>query len=230
MTPLTAPSSAFDDLAAAKARHPAGRLLGRSGDAPARFAATVALLTGPWRVTDPVGFAAAMTSAPTVAGHGVTDLSTAAGEALVPALASIAPRRKLGLWWVSGSVSGHLHVEARAEAPAGRDAAAGSGPGADPEIFVLAHLVEPLGGPGRRTVPADHSWIVVVIGDGSGGVAAVARATLACPRRPRCCPPPLPAVRFPLGALKARLISPALEAEAASVRPPAAVLPLARRD
>ncbi|MGH8991723.1 MAG: hypothetical protein ACRDZ7_09380, partial [Acidimicrobiia bacterium] len=58
-----------DDLAAAKARHPAGRLLtGRSGP-PLRFADAVALLTGPWRVNDPLGFAAAMTTAPVVAGH-----------------------------------------------------------------------------------------------------------------------------------------------------------------
>lgn len=213
------PGSA-DDLAAAKARHPAGRLLaGRSGP-PLRFAAAVALLTGPWRVNDPVGFATAMTAAPVVAGHRVTDLSATACEELVATLAGIAPRPRLALWWVSGIAPGHLVVEARAEAPAGRDGA---------EVFVLAHLVEPLG-PGRRgALPADHSWVVVVIGDGSGGVAHVARATLACPCRPRCCPPPMTSVRFPLAALRARLITPALEAEEASSPPPAVVLPLARR-
>lgn len=219
MTPPLADPGSIDDLAAAKARHPAGRLLGPPGDPPLRFAATVALLTGHWRVTDPVGFAAAMTSAPTVADHDVSDFSTAAGEDLVAPLAGIASRRKLGLWWVSGAVAGQLHVEARAEAPAGREG---------PEVFVLSHLVEPLGGPGPR-VPGDHSWVVVVVGDRSGGVAAVARATLACPRHPRCCPPPIAAARFPLAALKARLLSPALEAEEASSRPAGAVLELHSR-
>ncbi|MGH8975425.1 MAG: hypothetical protein ACRD0C_19745, partial [Acidimicrobiia bacterium] len=195
MTPSTAPSSASAaDLAAAKARHPAGRHRGRVGAQPLRFGETVALLTGPWRVDDPIGFAAAMTTAGAIAGRPVTDLSISAGEDLLVALAGIAPRRRLGLWWVAGSVASQLHVEARAEAPAGRGG---------PEIFVLAHLVEPLANPGGPTVPADHSWVVVVVGDGAGGVAAIARATLACPRRPRCCPPPATAARFPLAALKA---------------------------
>ncbi|HEY3240100.1 MAG TPA: hypothetical protein VGL92_11085 [Acidimicrobiia bacterium] len=220
MPPSFADPASADDLAAAKARHPAGRLLGRRSGPPLRFAEAVALLTGPWRVSDPIGFAAAMTTDPTVAGHPVSDLSAPAGEKLVPALAGIAPRRRLALWWVSGVAAGHLHVEARAEAPAGRDG---------PEVFVVAHLVEPLGHDGRRALPADHSWAVVVLGDGSGGVAHVARATLACPRRPRCCPPAVAAARFPLAALRARLITPALQAEAASSPPPAAVLPLPRR-
>jgi hypothetical protein len=221
MTPSTAPSSTFAaDLAAAKARHPAGRRRGQSGDRPMRFGETVALLTGPWRIDDPVGFATAMTTAGAIAGHPVADLSTTAGDDLMTALAGVATRPRLGLWWVAGSVAGQLHVEARAEAPAGREG---------PEIFVLAHLVEPLGTPGYQTVPADHSWVVVIVGDGSGGVAAIARATLACPRRPRCCPAPVTAARFPLAALKARLLSPALEAEDASSRPPAAVLALPSR-
>jgi hypothetical protein len=216
---LASPATA-DDLAAARARHPAGRLLGHRSGPPLRFAEAVALLTGPWRVNDPVGFAAVMTAAPTVAGHCVTDLSAPAGGDLVAALAGLAPRRKLARWWVSGIAAGHLVVEARAEAPAGRDG---------PEVFVLAHLVEPLGPNARRALPVDHSWVVVVFGDGSGGVAHVARAKLACPRRPRCCPPPVADARFPLAALRARLITPALEAEEASSPPPATVLPLPRR-
>jgi hypothetical protein len=216
---LAHPGSA-DDLAAAKARHPAGRLFpGRGG--PLRFADAVALLTGPWRVNDPVGFAAAMTTAPTVARQPVTELSAAAvSDELVAVLAGTAQRSQLALWWVSGTAAGHLHVEARAKAAAGREG---------PEVFVLAHLVEPLGSAGRRAVPADHSWVIVVVGDGSGGVSHVARATLGCPRRPRCCPPPMTSARFPLAALRARLITPALEAEEASSPPPAVVLPLARR-
>ena len=210
---FAAPTSEAE-LAAAKARHPAGRP-GRPGGPRLRFAAAVELLTGPWRVSDPVGFAAAMMTAADVAGHPVTDLSAAAGEDLAAVLAGIAPRPKLALWWVSGSALGQLHVEARAEGAAGREG---------PEIFVLAHLVEPLGPAGRRALPADHSWVVVVVGDGSGGVAAVARAILACPRRPRCCPPAVDAVRFPLAALKARLLSPALEAGEASSRPAATVI------
>jgi hypothetical protein len=121
---------------------------------------------------------------------------------------------------VSGVAGGDLHVEARAEAPAGRDG---------PEVFVVAHLVEPLGQDGRRLPAADHSWVVVVLGDGSGGIAHVTRATLACPRRPRCCPPATAAARFPLAALRALLITPALEAEQASPPPSAAVLPLPHR-
>ena len=219
MTPSTAPSSTFAaEIAAAKARHPASRLLGDGRNRPLRFADTVALLTGPWRVNDPVGFAAAMSAAPAVAGHRVVDLATPEGEGLASTLAGIAPRRRLGVWWVAGSAAGQLHVEARAEA-----AADGEGP----EILVLAHLVEPLG---AGLVPADHSWAVIVAGDGTGGVATVARAALACPRRPRCCPPPGSDVRFPLAALKARLLSPALEAEAASSPPPAAVIPLRRTE
>ncbi len=220
MTPsLAAPGSA-DDLAAAKARHPAGRLLTSHNGPLLDFSGAVSLLTGPWRVNDPTGFAATMTAAPTVCGHPVTELSVTAGDELLTALSGIAPRRKLGLWWVSGVAAGHLVVEARAEAPAGREG---------PQVFVLAHLVEPLG-PGRgRTLAPDHSWVVVLLGDGSGGVAHVVRATLACPCRPRCCPPPMASARFPLAALRARLISPALEAASASSPPPAVVLPLARR-
>jgi hypothetical protein len=217
--PFAAPGSA-DDLAAAKARHPAGRLLTSHDGPPLRFADAVTLLTGPWRVSDPLGFAAAMTAASAVCGHPVADLSATVGDELLTGLAAIAPRRKLGLWWVSGVAAGHLVVEARAEAPAGRDGH---------EVFVLAHLVEPLGPSHGRAFPPDHSWVVVLLGDGAGGVAHVVRSTLACPCRPRCCPPPMTSARFPLAALRARLISPALEAQTASPPPPAVVPPLARR-
>ncbi|MGH9039998.1 MAG: hypothetical protein ACRDZ3_07195 [Acidimicrobiia bacterium] len=213
-SPLAYPGSQ-EDLAAAKARHPAGRLL--TSRERLSFPDAVALLTGSWRVNDPVGFAATMASAATIAGHQVVDLSVSVGMHLVDALAGIGRRPDLAQWWVSGSAAGQLVVEARAEAPAGPDGA---------EVFVLAHLVEPMH-PG--SVPVDHSWVVVVVGDGSGGVAAVTRAMLACPRRPRCCPPPVSDVRFSLAALKARLLSPALEAEDASTREPAAVLSLPRR-
>jgi hypothetical protein len=217
---MTALPDAAKALAIAKSRHPAGRLLGARSGPPLRFAEAVALLTGPWRVSDPIGFAAAMTTAPKLAGHGVTDLATPAADRLVAALARAARRPRLALWWVSGRAAGHLHVEARAEVAAGRES---------PELFVLAHLVEALCPTGGGPVRADHSWVVAVMGDGSGGVADVARATLACPRRPRCCPPPVAAARFPLAALRTRLITPALEAEEASSPPPAVVLPLPRR-
>ena len=95
MTPsLAAPGSA-DDLAAAKARHPAGRLLTSHNGPLLGFSGAVALLTGPWRVNDPTGFAATMTAAPTVCGHPVTELSVTAGDELLTALSGIAPRRKL---------------------------------------------------------------------------------------------------------------------------------------
>jgi len=218
--PFAAPGST-DELAAAKARHPAGRLLTARSGPLSRFAEVVALLTGPWRVSDPVGFATAMTTDPSVAGHPVTELSAdAVSDELVAVLAGAAQRSKLALWWVSGSAAGHLHVEARAEAAAGREG---------PEVFVVAHLVEPSGSAGRQAVPADHSWVVVVVGDGSGGVAHVARATLACPRRPCCCPAPITSARFPLAALRARLVTPALEAEEASSPHTAAVLALPHR-
>ena len=220
MHPSHAAPGCADDLAAAKARHPAGRLLTSHNGPPLGFAGAVSLLTGPWRVNDPTGFSATMTAAPAVCGHPVTELSATLGDELLTGLVGIAPRRKLGLWWVSGVAAGHLVVEARAEAPAGWDGH---------EVFVLAHLVEPLGPGHRRALPPDHSWAVVVLGDGSGGVAHVVRAILACPCRPRCCLPPMASARFPLAALRARLISPALEAQAVSPPPPAVVLPLARR-
>ena len=74
-------SSAFrsdpEALAAAMSRHPASGARGTTS-APADvplFATVAALLTGPWRVNDPVAFAAAMRSAPLVAGYAV-NLST----------------------------------------------------------------------------------------------------------------------------------------------------------
>src|SRR5258705_3344252 len=63
-------------LAAAMSRHPAA---GARGTLPtpggtASFATVAALLTGPWRVNDPVAFAAAMRAAPLVAGYPVVGL------------------------------------------------------------------------------------------------------------------------------------------------------------
>lgn len=193
-------------VAAAKARHPAGRR--RSPAAPARFADLVALFTGPWRVSDPSGFAAAMTGDPVLAGHRVSD-ATRGGDPLddrlVQAVAGAAGRADLDVRWVAGSQSGLLFVEARAEAPAG--------PGG-PELFVVAHLVErrSAGGP-HGAAGGDHSWAVLACGDGAGGVAGIVRVTLSCPGRRRCCPPPSAAVRLSLAALRARLAAPAMAAE-----------------
>lgn len=215
--PAVAPASAA--LAAAKARHPAGRR--PAGDSPADgFAGLVSVLTGPWRVGDPGGFAQAITHGPTVAGHAVTDLCTVGdvpGGAVTTTLAGLAGRPDLRVWWVSGTAAGQLHIEVRAQAPAGRGG---------PEVLVLAHLVEPIGSGSRHAPPIDHSWVLVVVGDGAGQVAAVVRAMLDCPRRPRCHPAPDPAVRFLCAGLRARLTSPALEAEGASDGSLAAVVPL----
>lgn len=211
-----APASAA--LAATKARHPASRLL-PPAEHPARdFADVVSLLTGPWRIGDPAGFAAAMTHAATVAGRAVTDLAArdVPGAAVTTILAGLPGRPDLRMWWVSGTAAGHLHVEARAQAPANRNG---------PEVMVLAHLLEPVRGTPRHAPPIDHSWVLVVVGDGAGQVQAVVRAILDCPGRPRCHPLPGPAVRFLLAGLRAHLISPALEAEGASNGSLAAVVP-----
>jgi len=65
-------------------------------------------------------------------------------------------------------------------------------------------------GPGpaglARPVAVDSSWVVVVVGDGRGGVAGLGRAALA--------PPAAGSARLPvligLAALRARLAGPAL--------------------
>ncbi len=191
-------------LAAAIARHPA------SG--PPRFRGLVRLLTGDWRVADPEGFAATLTGAPELAGHPVFDLvsggDTAAGPApsgpLCDALVGAAQRSGLDVRWVSGSHSGTLFVEARAQVAAGPEG---------PELFVLAHLVERLGPGGRRERGrSDHSWAVLVVGDGAGGVAGILRGTLSCPSPVRGCRPLAAWARWPLSALREALLAPALEA------------------
>lgn len=200
---------------AAMARHPAARA--RAAGPPPSFAEVVRLLTGPWRVSDPEAFAAAMTGAPLVAGHPVIHLAGAGAvyrpldpwstQALAGLQAAItgAARSGLEVAWVAGTHARHLYVEARAEAPAGP---------ASPELFVLAHLVEHLGADGRHLPAiAEHSWALLVVGDGAGGVTGVLRATLSCPAGARCCPPPAPWARLALAALRERLLAPALEVE-----------------
>lgn len=208
--------------AAAMGRHPAGRATVPLG-ARSAFAALAEVLTGPWRVRDPEGFAATITAGPVVAGHRVVDLATppaaSAGDDLQLVLRALPERGDLVVHWVAGTAQAHLYVEARAESPAGPSG---------PEVLVLAHLVEHLGPNGRRRpAPADHSWIFVVIGDGTGGVAGVLRASLSCPGPPRCCPAPAAELRFPLVRLRERLLAPAL-AEQGRVgdAAPAAVIPL----
>src|SRR5437867_10674705 len=85
-------------LAAAMSRHPAARARGSATPpvAAASFATVAALLTGPWRVNDPVGFAAAMRAAPLVAGYPVVDLCACARQPTV------------GLDPLSAAVAGHL--------------------------------------------------------------------------------------------------------------------------
>ena len=227
-------------LAAAMSRHPAAGaratvtpLFGAApagGPAPspapgpgASFATVAALLTGPWRVNDPVGFAAAMRSAPLVAGHPVVDLfacarqptagldplSAAVAGHLESAVGAAAGRAGLAVRWVAARVGPDLFVEAAAHAPADRDG---------PELLVLAHLVEPAGPgaprPGRPGAP-DDSWIVVVVGDGEGGVIGIARAPLGDGGVGRASRvnPPRPVVRLALGPLRARLAGPARVAE-----------------
>src|SRR5438105_4157740 len=177
-------------LAAAMSRHPAA---GARGILPtpagaASFATVAALLTGPWRVNDPVAFAAAMRAAPLVAGYPVVGLcacarqptvqfdplSAAVAGHLESAVGSAATRSGLTVRWVAARGGPHLFVEAAARAPAD---------GEGPELLVLAHLVEPVGGGAAVARPPadDDSWVVVVVGDGRGGVAGVGRAPLSGP-------------------------------------------------
>jgi hypothetical protein len=212
-------------LAAAMSRHPAaGAQAAATPPGGASFTAVAALLTGPWRVNDPVAFASAMRSAPLVAGHPVVDLcacarrptvqldplSAAAAGHLESAVAAAAGRSALTVRWVAAVGGRCLFVETAAQAPAD---------GEGPELLVLAHLVENAGGP----VPIDDdSWVVIVVGDGRGGVAAVGRAPLS--RHDR-----LPA-RLGLGALRDRLAGPARLAEGLGTAAPAeaVVLPFRR--
>jgi hypothetical protein len=209
-------------LAAAMSRHPAAgaraTVSSLPGPAPTRpalagtpsFATVTALLTGPWRVNDPVAFASAMRAAPLVAGHPVVDLcacarrptvgldplSAAVAGHLEAAVGAAAGRSGLMVRWVAGRGGAHFFVEAAGRAPAD---------GEGPELLVLAHLVEPAGGPGRGPLADDDSWVVIVVGDGQGGVAGIGRAPLGVGLR-------VPA-QLALGALRARLAGPALAAE-----------------
>src|SRR5438270_2712274 len=127
-------------LAAAISRHPAAGARATvsplPGAAPAgaaaSFATVAALLTGPWRVNDPVAFAAAMRAAPLVAGYPVVDLCACARQPTVQldplsaaiagylesAVGSAATRSGLTVRWVAARGGSHLFVEAAARAPA----------------------------------------------------------------------------------------------------------------
>jgi hypothetical protein len=226
-------------LAAAMARHPAA---GVRGPAPAlvgtpSFATVAALLTGPWRVNDPVAFASAMRSAPLVAGYPVVDLcasarrptvdldplSAALAGHLETAAGAAAARSGLSVRWVAAVGGRCLFVEAAARVSVDEEG---------PELLVLAHLVEPaVAEPFAGPAPIeDDSWLVVVVGDGRGGVAGIGRAAL--PRAAGSGSRPRPAwataaggaesvaaadadpqVRLNLALLRERLIGPALDAE-----------------
>jgi hypothetical protein len=199
----------------------------------------VGVLTGLWRVADPGGFAAAMTAAPVVAGHAVLDLarvsaldtqpldraSTGLLTALESAAAAVLRSSELEVEWVAGTHAGHLYVEARARLTP----AVGHGR----EAFVVAHVVEFVGAGGRARRPAmvDHSWAVLVLGDGRGGVAGIVRMTLFCPFG--CCPEPGSRIGFAVPGFRERLLAPALAARGLvwEGEPPAeaAVLPFRRR-
>jgi hypothetical protein len=234
-------------LAAAMSRHPAAGVRASAPPPPgaASFPTVAALLTGPWRVNDPVSFAAAMRAAPLVAGYPVIDLGACARQPTVQldplsaalaghletAVGEAAERAGLMVRWVAARGGSSLFVEAAARAPADDDG---------PELLVLAHLVEPAGAEGPPG--EDDSWVVVVVGDGRGQVAGIGRAML-----PRAMPglgfgrrsgwgAPAglqPPVRLGLGALRDRLVGPARAAEGLAEPAPenpteAVVLPFRR--
>jgi hypothetical protein len=241
-------------LAAAMSRHPAAGAratlpppgAGRVPGGAASFATVAALLTGPWRVNDPVAFAAAMRAAPLVAGYPVVDLcacarqptvgldplSAAVAGHLESAVGAAAARSGLTVRWVAGRGGRLLFVEAAARAPADAEGQ---------ELLVLAHLVEPLDGGAGPVVaglpPTDDSWVVVVVGDGQGGVAGIGRAPLpgaatgnGVRRAARWGAAAQFPVRLALGALRARLVAGARAAEGladvvAGERSEAVVLP-----
>src|SRR5581483_10627079 len=210
--------SQFLEISAAMSRHPASAgAAAATLTEPASFAAVAALLTGAWRVDDPVGFAAAMRAAPLVAGYPVLDLgaclprpaagldplSAAVAGHLESAVSAAPDRPALGVRWVAARAGSDLYVEAAARAPAGPDG---------PELLVLGHLVQPLAG---AAATDDDSWVVAVVGDGRGGVAGVARVAVPAGGRVDG----RVAIRLNLAALRARLAGPALAAE--GVGPPA---------
>jgi hypothetical protein len=247
MPELLADATYHEARAAAMARHPASAA--RSGrvarpeprlPAPPSFARAVEVLTGLWRVADPGGFATAMTAAPVVAGHPVLDLAQVSAleagpldpcsrgllTALELAVGRLLRSPDLELEWVAGLHDGHLYVEARARlAPPAGDGR---------EAFVVAHVVEFVGAGGRARRPGmiDHSWAVLVLGDGRGGVAGIVRAMLSCPSR--CCPEPGAGLAFTMPAFRQRLLAPALAAHGLLTDPSdspaeAVVLPFRRR-
>lgn len=217
-------------LAAAMSRHPAA---GARGAAPAlagtpSFGTVAALLTGPWRVNEPVAFASAMRSAPLVAGYPVVDLcasarrptvdldplSAALAGHLETAVGGAAARSGLAARWVAAVGGRCLFVETAARAAADEEG---------PELLILAHLVEPAGPgapPGDPPID-DDSWLVAVVGDGRGGVVGIGRAAVPRPAatgsRPRpdwaAVGSPRPPVRLNLALLRERLVGPALAAE-----------------
>jgi hypothetical protein len=215
---------------AAGARATVSALPGPAAAAPfpggaASFATVAALLTGPWRVNDPVAFAAAMRGAPLVAGYPVVDLcacarqptvgldplSAAVAGHLESAAGAAASRSGLAVRCVAGRGGRLLFVEAAARAPADAEG---------PELLVLGHLVE-VAAPGPPV--DDDSWLLVVVGDGRGGVAGIGRAGL----------DGRPPVRLGLAGLRARLAAGARSAEglgetAACPAPEAVVLPFRR--
>jgi hypothetical protein len=223
MRPSLADRSNDLALAAAMSRHPAAGVRGTStapAEAPS-FATVAALLTGPWRVNDPVAFAAAMRAAPLVAGYAVVDLCACARQPTVgldplsaaiaghleSAVGAAAARSALTVRWVAAVGGRYLFVEAAARARADAEG---------PELLVLAHLVESAQAelPGTGALLDDDSWLVVVVGDGRGGVTGIGRAPL--PRDlgsgfgPRGSRPP---ARLGLAVLRERLVSPARVAE-----------------
>ena len=233
MAPSLADRSTTLALAAAMSRHPAA---GARGTVPApaevpSFATVAALLTGPWRVNDPVAFASAMRAAPLVAGYPVVDLcacarqptvqldplSAALAGSLESAVGAAAERSGLNVRWVAAVGGRYLFVEAAGRAPADAEG---------PELLVLAHLVEPAEfGPQAAEISAadDDSWLVVVVGDGRGGVTGIGRAALprdvglgfGSGRRSGWAAPAgsRPPARLGLAALRERLVGPARVAE-----------------
>ena len=178
LVPLDGPALAHHDARAlSMAHHPTAAT---TVSAVATFADVVRLLTGPWRVEDPEGFATAMTGAALLAGHPVLGLAEPGGYSPDPwsirvfaswraVLGGLAERADLKVACVTAEHHGWQIAEGRAKAPAA---------GAQVECFAVAHLEAPRG----------HSWMLLVAGDGHGGVVSIARAVLGCPR-PRCCPP-----------------------------------------
>jgi len=129
-------------------------------------------------------------------------LSAALAGHLESAVGAAAARSGLAVRWVAARGGADLFVEAAARAPADSEG---------PELLVLAHLVEAAGPGGFPRRPAvDDSWLLVVVGDGRGGVAGIGRAGLA-PAGPG--PAARPPGRLGLELLRAHLAGAARAAE-----------------